>query len=230
MKSTNNFLNNSVNYSQQQMIKKKLETLVSNISNYNQDYNDYIFYGELYKIFITRIANSKYNTLFIFNQDGNVEYFMECCLASEFNNDLFFLGYKRNDTIYIVDVVVNNASFDERYRLVNELLCDNLDSLVNINNHVSISIHALYSKSLCNEYLIPLLYDCQYDKDCEKIIEKTTYSDVYNVYNIVSKNNEGILYIKTSNESLELLQEFKKIKTLVKKCIYNETFKKFQLV
>jgi hypothetical protein len=68
-------------------------------------------------------------------------------------------------------------------------------------------------------------------KNMEKIVLKTKYADVYNVLNKNTKNMEGILYIKGIKESQMMKCLFKdnpSKENVVIRCVWNETFSKWQ--
>ena len=54
-------------------------------------------------------------------------------------------------------------------------------------------------------------------------------SDVYNVYNIDNNNHEGILYIKSMNDSKHIRELIKNKNFIEVKCIYNTHFNKWSI-
>lgn len=62
-------------------------------------------------------------------------------------------------------------------------------------------------------------------KDEIKIITKSKYIDVYHVYNKITNNSEGLLYVKGLKES-KLLQSMN-FETIELQCSFNHTFKKW---
>ena len=61
-----------------------------------------------------------------------------------------------------------------------------------------------------------------------KYLEKTSYADVYKVYDVNTGNEQGILYIKGLYES-KIMKEYLKNDTKhIIKCNYNTNFKKWQ--
>ena len=71
------------------------------------------------------------------------------------------------------------------------------------------------------------LLDVKYKED-NKTITKSKYIDVYQVFNSTSNNLEGVLYVKGLKESKLLKDMFLKTDTIELKCIFNNTFKKWQ--
>lgn len=71
------------------------------------------------------------------------------------------------------------------------------------------------------------LLDVKFKED-SKIITKSKYIDVYQVFNSKSNNLEGVLYVKGLKESKLLKDMFLKTDTIELKCIFNNIFKKWQ--
>lgn len=73
------------------------------------------------------------------------------------------------------------------------------------------------------------ILDSRYNNDV-KIIKKSKYTDVYNVYNIVTNNSEGILYVKGLKESKYIKQLLENTDFVQLECSFNNNFKKWQPV
>lgn len=71
------------------------------------------------------------------------------------------------------------------------------------------------------------LIDVKYKED-NKTITKSKYIDVYQVFNSTSNNLEGVLYVKGLKESKLLKDMFLKKDIIELKCVFNNTFKKWQ--
>lgn len=160
----------------------------------------------------------------------------------------------------ITDILVKNHSIIEcdyqlRYTLLNEVLLNK--DLRNLNDNMTISSHHLiyqnnsglvsvmlnnfnYKKELCcieevdnfnktiTKYIEP-----SFNMIDNKYISKGKYSDVYNVFNIDTKESEGILYVKGINESKKLKELFKNHDYTYNSCInikckYNKSYNKWQ--
>lgn len=63
-----------------------------------------------------------------------------------------------------------------------------------------------------------------------KIITKGKYIDVYNVYNTITNNHEGILYVKGLKESKLIRPMFSENESIQIECSFNNNFKKWQPV
>lgn len=69
------------------------------------------------------------------------------------------------------------------------------------------------------------------EKTEEKEIQKGNKIEIYNVYNVETKNNEGLLLVKTLKQSKQLNELFSdKVKTVKVKCKYDIKKKKWTLV
>lgn len=166
--------------------------------------------------------------------------------------------YKKDDKFYylLTDILCKDdqiitCDYPLRYTLLNEIFF-NTKNLSNLNDHLTIGLHPIFQNEHENMIHIFLhnfihkqdissiehVYNfkkIRIDKNIsdknnsDKYIQKGKYPDVYNVYNIISGNKEGILYIKGLNES-------KYIKTIIKDsenkyilhCKYNSTFNKWE--
>jgi hypothetical protein len=131
-------------------------------------------------------------------------------------------------TDYLVhnnDVV--DCDYNLRYTLLNECLLPIRQTLTNINNNISIGIHCVFEeekRSVVNvfmenfshkEELVAVEYIQDFCKRIEttniekpnatKIVQKTSYADVYNVYNDTTHESEGILYVKGVEESKRMM-------------------------
>jgi len=64
-----------------------------------------------------------------------------------------------------------------------------------------------------------------------KLIEKTKYADVYNVFDKVTNNKQGILYIKGVKDSKYIKELFNKNSNSIieHECIFNKNFNKWQI-
>jgi hypothetical protein len=159
-------------------------------------------------------------------------------------------------TYLISDILTKNdnvvtCDYALRYTLINENLM-HIQDTTNLNNHLCIGIHPMFHCE--NESMLKIFYNnfihknevtsletiqnfvkTRYTRPNEmkvsivkKRIKKGKYTDVYEVFNIVSGNKEGILYIKGIAESKYMKSKFVhdsiEIETL---CSYNETFNKW---
>lgn len=155
----------------------------------------------------------------------------------------------------ITDILVKNHSVVEcdyplRYTLINELLYNK--NLKNINDNMTISPHHLIYQInsglvslMLNNFIYKKELNCieQIDNFKKTIIKyiqpsfklqdvkkisKGKYSDVYNVFNLETKENEGILYVKGIKESKKLKDLFLNKEYIEIECEFNKTFNKWQ--
>lgn len=90
------------------------------------------------------------------------------------------------------------------------------------------SIEYIDEKSLIKTQNI--IFDEKSSTTQDKIISKTKYIDVYNVYNVNTNDFEGILYIKTIKDSKKLYELTLENSQIILKCLYNHNFKKWQII
>lgn len=237
------------------MIKKKL------LSNCDNNWNVLYFFPD-------------HKTLQFYNNDKlNINNLSDFYIETNFNipniSYCLFEGYlyKRNDnhSHYLITDILhlekpNNTNFsvlslnyNSRFSLINELFINHNElSVKNINNHIDIGIHQIFSKSKKNminvfknnfiykneiccietvkkDYFNKVSYIEPSNKTQEKWIERNLKSpDIYNVYDINTMNNQGILYIKGIKESkhmINLTTGHDKIKI---NCKWNNIFNKWQ--
>lgn len=165
--------------------------------------------------------------------------------------------YKEQDkySYLLTDILVKNkmvidVSFELRYTLVNEIIKTvKMECLKELNNHMTINIHPIFDmentsfiKIFRNNFVykqqitaiehvskfVKKRYIDKIKTDDMKRLEVGKYTDVYNVYNSETNNDEGILYVKGIVESQRLKEMFKNTKTVVLKCSWNDRFSKWQ--
>jgi hypothetical protein len=195
------------------------------------------------------------------NNINNKDFFLEIDYKSCFSKKYYlFEGYLYdNSYYYITDILYFDESvitFDymARYNLINEILFSSLNELKGLNGYLTFGIHTLLDcDSKINlfqnnfEFKDQLVsietvshnslkksrhYYMTYPTLVEsKIIIKSKYSDVYKVLNNKTNNEEGILYIKSLNDSNKMNDIFsqKTIGSSVSlKCEYNHVIKKWK--
>lgn len=191
------------------------------------------------------------NTMYFFSNKGR-DYDFYIKLRGVFREDLLIEGYLYGNKYLVTDLLMINGdivtlSFIERYDMLFKLDYSKLD---NLNNKLTISLHEIYtelptgiSMGLSRRYVETVGYSTKInslyksdkgtgtdmDTDIEemKMITKGKYSDVYNVGNIQTNNQEGILYIKTIQISKNMREFFEKEEYALIKCKWNHTFNKF---
>lgn len=230
-------------------------TKKSNLDNSNSSYNILYFFPDsksldFYKD--DKLIRNKMNDFYIETNnlfDENI--LLEGYLYTRNETPLYY-HYCVTDILVKNNTVVN-CDYQLRYTLINELLLDK--NLENLNDNMSISIHHVlyqinsglvsimlnnfkYKKELCcieeisNDFqkTIVKFIEPSFELTDVKYISKGKYSDVYNVININTKENEGILYVKGIKESKKLKELFEKCnsESVQIKCEYNKSFNKWQ--
>lgn len=172
------------------------------------------------------------------------EYLFEGYLYKKADNKLSFL---------ITDIlIINNqpiiTDYAMRLTIMNEIIMD--INLFDLNNHLSITLHPVFQKAnenlikifknnfifktdicsieLVNNFIKIRYIDKQDLEDTDKIIEIGKYSDVYNVYDILTNDYIGILYIKGLKQSKMMKNLFVDKNKIVLKCKFNNDFKKWE--
>lgn len=115
------------------------------------------------------------------------------------------LLFELNDFSQLYDIFKNNFKFKE------EISCIEIKNGFVKNQKFIINNDAIFKTEI-------------------KKIEKTELIDIYNVFDICSNNKQGILYIKTLNDSLKIRKLFETCNTLQFKCYYNNKFKKWSIL
>lgn len=189
------------------------------------------------------------------------EFFMEMDQTFT-NSILFEGYMYGGNTFYISDILtVDNVAVSCDYTLRQSMIYEMIwgKPLKYINNHISIGIHPVVN-SASNPGLLTILMNNFKFKDSlsakeiikghtktliktpkkgteenatvNKIIKKSKYADVYNVYDKDTMNAEGILYVKGIKESRAIKLLFKGDSTdgVLLNCTWNETFCKWQPV
>lgn len=277
------FNNKNIDYSQTVLLKNKI--LKPILLNYNlflqkkeKDFsfeeNQFIIPNNNKKYYCLIIHKSQledtkenFNILYFFNEPSNDndvhDFFIETNYLFSENILLegYLYNYPNNSMFLTTDILFKNneivdVDYKFRYTLLNELFYPINLSLRNINNNITISIHAIFNndnKNMINIFKNNFIFKNEIccietinsfnkkrfldDLNTEisnqsKIIEKTTYTDVYDVYNDQTKEKEGILYVKGIKESKEIKLLFKNItgNRIVLMCQYNKKFNKWQPV
>ena len=144
-----------------------------------------------------------------------------------------------------------NVSYELRYVLLNEIVMNiTREKLKDLNNHMTINIHPIFNA--VNQNLIKVFGNnfiykneisylervTNFEKtrfvgitnkeNAEKYIEMGKYTDVYNVYDKMTNNFTGILYIRGIRESVQMKTLFKNEKRILLPCTFNINFKKWQ--
>jgi hypothetical protein len=128
------------------------------------------------------------------------------------------------DILSLNDKIITN-NYNLRLFILLEVLFYDIVKLQNLNGHININIHP-YLHSDNQDFVEILSYNFKYNsqinsrelvdvykfnkiqyvinndiQNSDKIIEKTNLQEVYKVYNSISNDYEGLLYIKTLQDS-----------------------------
>lgn len=275
------FNNKNIDYSQTILLKNKI--LKPILTKYNifiqKKQNDFSFEenqfiipnnNKKYYCLITQKSQleetkENFNILYFFNEPSNDCDFHDFFIETNYlftENILiegFLYNYPNNSLFLTTDILYKNneildVDYKFRYTLLNELFYPINLQLRNINNNITISIHAIFNndnKNMIDIFKNNFIYKNEIccietinnfnkkrfldDSSLEisnqyKLIEKTTYTDVYNVYNNETKEKEGILYVKGIKESKYIKLLFKNTNGngIELMCQYNKKFNKWQ--
>lgn len=166
--------------------------------------------------------------------------------------------YKKDNKSYylLTDILFKDqelitCDYALRYTMLNEIFF-NITNLSNLNDHLTIGIHPIFQneheniihiflhnfihkQDICSVEHVYNFKKIQIHKESphvgeeNKKIGKGKYPDVYNVYNLNTGNNEGILYIKGLKESKCIKNIISNVDDLfILKCKYNSTFHKWE--
>ena len=234
--------NNNIKYYLLIVKKKLLE------SNSNQKYD--ILY-----LFPDRFNDHKLNKKIDDQYDNDFYMEIDSLFDDEFLLEGYLYKNDNGYEYLLTDVLMKNrkvvdVSYELRYTVLNEILKTiGKDCLKKLNNHMTINIHPVFS--VADESMLKIFNNnfCYKDqiKSIEKIsyftkqrylnrlksiekkvIEKSKYTDVYNVYNIQTNNLEGILYVKGIRESKLLKEIFYNKERAEIECDWNTNFSKWQ--
>jgi hypothetical protein len=90
--------------------------------------------------------------------------------------------------------------------------------------------HIDYFLCVCNSYKKDLVKLDVQSTTTDLLIKCGIKSEIYNVYDLKTNEDFGILYIKTLSDSRYIFSLFKNTTEVVYKCRYNERFNKWELV
>lgn len=209
-----------------------------------------------YYLFITNKTNvnpqsKNFQLLYFFPEvttNENSDFYME--IDSIFSKDNMLLeGYIYNkNTFLATDILFTDSKLiDTNYNTRQSLLKNLIVIKNNINGHFNIGIHHtltnenytcifmenfIYKNELKSIEYINENYKTQkhfnvIKPTSQKIIEKTKYIEVYKVYNIETKNDEGILYIPKLTDAQKITKILNGNTSTIINCKWNERFYKW---
>jgi hypothetical protein len=248
------FLNNTLSIYNTFLLKK---TKIPNVSYckdavllLNNNVKFYLFI--IPKSKIDKYAGNQYSCFYFFSsQNVNENFYIESELIAK--ESLLFEGYlydtKTDKREYLItDFLVKNDipldfSYEDRRRQIVKFQ-DYFNSIYNDN--ISINIHHYITDAKMIDmfkanfiYNVNCIETITHDfkkssklhvinkPDTTMSIEKTEKTEIYNVKDISTNNDMGVLYIKTLNDSRKMRELFmdKTVTTLL--CKYNTTFHKW---
>lgn len=167
--------------------------------------------------------------------------------------------YSNNKEFLITDMLINNNSIITSEYLLRYSLLKTLFNETLLNGHLYINIHNIIEKKELEDTQIYNIFKTNFKYGIEinsmeyinekkvnvseaseaseasensiqmKQISKANFIDGYNVNNIETLNNEGILYVKTLSDSKYLRKILSDKDNVVLECKYNNQFKKWQV-
>lgn len=227
----------------------KYYMLISNKNDIQTKYKILYFFPDQYNV--VNYLNKNILSDFYIEIDSNLfdkNYLFEGYFYNE--NKEFMI----TDVLSIDNKIVT-CDYSLRYSLINKIIISS--KLSNLNAHLTISIHSIfymnedenesilfnifknnfifkneincieYTKESCLEKTRCINKDIDKDIISIKKVHKSKYIDVYNINNISSNNNEGILYIKTIATSKKLRELFLKEIEIELECKFNNHFNKW---
>ena len=147
--------------------------------------------------------------------------------------------------ILAINSVIINKTYNDRLILLENIMKNIQYKLQDLNAYMSFQMHTrIYILNNENKQFIGLTDEHVeiidgYKKSIEnnqkeqnykvmKIITFIKIPDVYHVFNNDTNEKEGILYVKTIEDSKKLAKMFQSEQTIVLPCIFNNKFKKWQ--
>jgi hypothetical protein len=185
------------------------------------------------------------------------DFFMEINSTFEENILFEGYMYKKDEknTYLITDILYKNdrvvdVDYNLRHCLVNELTMKL--QLKHLNDHLTIGIHPnfisdnenmvsifmnnfIFQEDICaieniqkHNKINKVRNDIINKANKQKRIEKGPYIDVYNVFDLETGENNGILYIKGLEESKQMKELIKHSQYITLNCSFNTNFNKWQ--
>jgi len=188
------------------------------------------------------------------------EFFIECDLKLDdplYLLEGYLYGSDEKKHFLITDILFKGntlveCDYTNRLQMINDLFINKIDEMKNINNILSIGIHNSINNYLLKVFLNNFIWkneligvevvrnfeknqkflneQSEYTGTIQKVIRKSKTSDIYNVYNLITNDSEGLLYINTLKMSKHLNSLFKNNEQLTLNCCFNKNFQKWQVV
>ena len=156
------------------------------------------------------------------------------------------------DILFCGNTLIVDSEYSTRYTLLYNIFNTTSFNFIRINNSVSIKLHPYTSEKMlktflnnfkwCKEvisierisnfskqqYIITGNSSSKYNSQPTlKIVKKTSKSEIYQVYDTLTNDNEGLLYVKSLYISKKLDELFKNNPILELNCVYNFNFQKW---
>lgn len=213
--------------------------------------------GIKYYMFVSPKVSTNFKTLYFFPENftcEHYEFFMEVENSMFKHEKYLFEGFLYNNNNFLVsDILFINTNlvktdYYTRFNLIN----DNIPKPIhNINGFFNISIHHYLSgydllQFFSNNFFfkneltqLEIINNNNFQKtikllqseklNSNKLIEKTKIVELYNVYNLETKNHEGVLYIKSIKDSKIIKDLCKNKDSTIIECKWNKIFNKWSL-
>lgn len=153
-----------------------------------------------------------------------------------FVNGVFLL----HDVISMNNVFINPNEINYETRFI---ILQNVYKQLENFDFFKIEIHPnIYSNNVHRDSLMNIFYNNfkyrnfyidiskQSTVQNKKIIKDNNFSEIYNVYDIKTNNFEGLLRIKTLQDSINILEKYKNSSDKIFKCVFNHDFGKWQFI
>jgi len=210
-----------------------------------------------YKIlyFFPEIISNETSDFFI-EMDYNIKFSKSYLFEGYIYNQSIHPHFMITD-ILSIDMNIINCNYDVRSNMIYDIIgiegINNINCNLNIGIHPIFNYNIdeyesilyifknnfIYKKEINSIEIINIglnhipdlkkIKKCIINKETKELksVVKTKYSDVYNVFNIESGDNEGILYIKSILISKEIKKIFNNKTRMELECEYNNTFFKW---
>ena len=248
LKTYNNFITNKI---------KNAQVCPQTDSFFIPNNNNKFYLFIIPKHLLEKNKNNSFSIFYFFSPDNpNENFYIESHYFAD--SSYLFEGYLYNNNdkreYLVTDYLMNNnlvLSLDFVTR--RELILKEFSNKFNyvINDNITINIHQvlnnknlidifkknfIYNNSLnCIEIIENNFHKKRYleifdQTPKEMLIEKGDATEIYNVLNPLTNDYNGVLYIKTLQDSRKMRESFTNRDKLLLKCIFNTTFNKWSPV
>lgn len=165
--------------------------------------------------------------------DTNLD--IDCILSGIYRENVFLI----NDVLYKNNVMINpnEITFDCRLLIIDQLYKKiKTQNLINLNIQIQPNvINSEYTSKyiLENIFLNNFKYKHFYNDEnktiemIKRIVKKENYSELYSVHDVETNNYQGLLHLKSLNDSVKFEQLYKQSTDKLFKCNFNLFFNKW---